>query len=71
MINFIKTFLIENPLCIVNDEVARLKKELLSQEDECKLKQKTSQIVFRVKQERYLMNFKVTVPEEYPLKQVQ
>ncbi|KAK3097418.1 hypothetical protein FSP39_009473 [Pinctada imbricata] len=71
IINFIKNFLIENPLCIVNDEVAKLKKELLSNDDECKLKQKSSQIVFKVKQEQYLMSFKVSVPVEYPLKQVQ
>jgi hypothetical protein len=71
MINFLKQFLIDNPLCIVNDEVGKVKKELLSEEDRCKLMQSTSQIMLKVKEEGYHMNFKITVPPDYPQRQIQ
>lgn len=71
MVHFLKQFLIDNPLCIVNDEVGKVKKELLSDEDKCKLMQSSSQILLKIKEEEYYMGFKITVPPDYPAKQIQ
>lgn len=71
MVHFLKQFLIDNPLCIVNDEVGKVKKELLSDEDRCKLMQSSSQILLKIKEEEYYMGFKITVPPDYPAKQIQ
>lgn len=71
MIKFVKTFLEENPLCVCSEEISVIKKDLLTPEDEIKLKQKTSQIVLKIKKDAYFMNFKVTVPDDYPKRQVQ
>merc|ERR1712062_320032 len=59
----------ENKLCVCADEISSIKK-LLSDADEVKLKQKTSQILIKICQEKYFVKLKLAVPEEYPLKQV-
>ena len=69
--NFLKQFLIDNPLCIVNDEVGKVKKELLSDEDKCKLMQSASQVLLKVREEEYYMSFKISVPAQYPKQQIQ
>lgn len=71
IVHFLKQFLIDNPLCIVNDEVGKVKKELLSDEDKCKLMQSSSQILLKIKEEEYYMGFRITVPPDYPAKQIQ
>ena len=70
MVNFVKTFLDENPLCVCSEEIAFIKKDLITPEDEIKLKQKTSQIVLKLRQQKYFMNFNISVPDTYPLKQI-
>ncbi|KAK7108434.1 hypothetical protein V1264_016176 [Littorina saxatilis] len=70
MMNFINTFLDENPLCVCSEEIAFIKKNLLTPEDDIKLKQKSSQIVLKFRQQNYFMNIVVNVPETYPLKQI-
>ncbi|XP_078312740.1 uncharacterized protein LOC144619196 [Crassostrea virginica] len=71
LVNFLKQFLIDNPLCIVNDEVGKVKKELLSDEDKCKLMQSASQVLLKVREEEYYMSFKISVPAQYPKQQIQ
>lgn len=70
LINFVKNFLIENPLCVCSEEILTVKKKFLQSEDTVNLKQKTSQVVYRISQEQYFMQFCLSVPDEYPLKQV-
>ena len=69
-INFVKNFLIENPLCVCSEEILTVKKKLLQSEDVVTLKQKTSQVVYRISQEQYFIQFCLSVPDDYPLKQV-
>lgn len=70
MINFVKEFLIENPLCVCSEEILSVKKKLLTSDDSVILKQATSKVVYRISQEQYFMQFVLVVPEEYPIKQV-
>ena len=70
IIHFLRNFVIENPLCVCSDEIAAIKKDLITDSDRLKLKQDTSQLLMKITQERYMMNLKVTVPDNYPLQQV-
>ncbi|ELU12714.1 hypothetical protein CAPTEDRAFT_208488 [Capitella teleta] len=63
---FIRKFIDDNPLCICSDEISNLKK-LLKTGDEIKLKQKTSQVILKLREGQYYMNVKLTVPDNYPL----
>lgn len=70
LVNFVKNFLIENPLCVCSDEIASVKKDLLEETDKLKLKQDTAQVLLKVVQEQYIMNLKLTVPDLYPAEQI-
>lgn len=70
MISFVKMFVDENPLSVCSEEIAFIKKDLLTPEDEIKLKQKTSQIVLKLRQENYFMHLTITVPDTYPVVQI-
>jgi hypothetical protein len=48
LINFVKNFLTENPLCVCSEEILTVKKKFLQSEDTVNLKQKTSQVVYRI-----------------------
>ncbi|XP_035825482.1 uncharacterized protein LOC101862840 [Aplysia californica] len=69
IIRYVKTFIEENPLCVCSDEISAVKK-LLNDSDDVKLKQKTSQIVLKVCQEQYFVGLRISVPDDYPAKQV-
>lgn len=70
VISFVKNFVLDNPLCVCSEEIAAIKKELISDWDRIKLKQDASQIQIKAKQDHYLMNFRITVPDNYPLEQI-
>ena len=70
LVNFVRNFVIDNPLCVCSDEIASVKKDLLEENDKLKLKQDTSQILIKVVQEQYIMNLKITVPDLYPTEQI-
>lgn len=70
MTNFVLNFLHENPLCVCSDEIQTVKKTLLSPEDTLKVKQKTSEVALRIKQDNYFMHIRIGIPEGYPAKQV-
>lgn len=65
-IKFLRQFIDENPLSCCFDEITNLKKTL-SGDDEIKLKQKTSSLVIKVYNNKYFLNCRVVVPENYPL----
>jgi hypothetical protein len=48
-----------------------MKKDLLKDSDELKLKQKTSQVVLKLKEKDYCLTARITVPDNYPEKQVE
>lgn len=65
-IKFLRNFIDENPLSCCYDEINELKK-LLNDSDVLKLKQKASSIVFKINNKNYYLNFRVVVPDYYPL----
>lgn len=70
IIHFVKSFIEENPLCVCSEEISAIKRLLSGDKDEIKLKQKTSEILLKVNQEKYYTHFRVHVPDDYPLKQI-
>ena len=67
---FIRTFIDETPLCVCSDEIQYIKRNLLKDSDEMKLKQKTSQVVLKLNEGKYTLTVKLTVPDNYPHEQV-
>ena len=65
VVKFIRKFIDDNPLCVCSEEIGSLKK-LLSDQDEIKLKQKSSQVVLKLREGQYFMNVRLTVPDNYP-----
>ena len=62
-----KNFIVDNPLCVCSEEISNIKKKILSEYDDIRLKQKTSQVVIKLKQDGYHLNARLTVPDNYPL----
>ena len=71
MVKFIKKFIEENPLCVCVDEIHHIKKDLVTENDKIILKQKTSQVIAKLKIKEYSCTVKITVPDLYPVQQVQ
>lgn len=69
VIKFLRNFIDENPLSCCYDEINKVKK-LLSEEDELKLKQKTSSIIFKIQNKNYYLNFRIIIPDNYPLSSI-
>ena len=70
LVNFLKRFIDDNPLCVCSEEINLIKKNILKDTDEIKLKQKNSQIVLKLKEKNYYLNAKILVPEMYPDQQI-
>ncbi|CAG5134157.1 unnamed protein product [Candidula unifasciata] len=70
VINFVKTFIEENTLCVCSEEISTIKRLLTGDKDEIKLKQKASELVVKVHQEQYFLHIKISVPDNYPLVQI-
>lgn len=66
LIKFLRNFIDEHPLSCCYDEINDLK-NLLNEDDVLKLKQKTSSIVFNIQSKKYYLNFRVVIPDNYPL----
>ncbi|CAG9856770.1 unnamed protein product [Phyllotreta striolata] len=64
-IKFLRNFLDENPLSCCYEEISELR-NLISSEDEFRLKQKTSSIILKVNNVKYYLNCKIIVPDDYP-----
>lgn len=69
-IKFLRNFIDENPLSCCYDEINKLKQSL-NEDDELKLRQKTSSIVFKINNKNYYLNFRVTIPDNYPLSSIE
>lgn len=67
ILQFIKNFLVENPLSCCYDEINKVKTKLNLNQDELKLKQKQSAITLKMVSGNYYLNTKIFVPSDYPL----
>lgn len=63
---FIKRFLDENPFIACSDEVVYIKKELIGEQDDLKLKQKSGIVYMTIRQNKYFLSVKLSVPDNYP-----
>lgn len=66
VIKFIRHFIDENPLSCCYDEISALKNSF-NEEDDLKLKQKTSSILFKINNKKYYLKFRVIIPDNYPI----
>lgn len=66
MLQFLRKFIDENPLCVCRGEVAHIQQNLLEDGDILKLKQKSSQIHLTIRGGQYFVRICFTVPDLYP-----
>lgn len=64
ILKFLRKYIDETPLICCYDEINELKSKLA--QDEIRLKQKTSSIIFNVKQNKYYLECRISVPDNYP-----
>ncbi|CAD5115812.1 unnamed protein product [Dimorphilus gyrociliatus] len=69
LVKFVKNFIIDNPLCVCSDEILSLK-NLLTDGDEIKLKQKVSKIILKLREGSYMINSSFTIPNDYPVSRI-
>ena len=65
VVKFVNKFLDENPLCVCSEEISSVKRDLMSAQDEIKLKQKQSQVTLRIVQDGYFFHVRFTIPDKY------
>lgn len=80
VLRFTLEFLDANPLCVAVQEISDLRRHLSSfkvgevgegEGDWLKVRQKSSAILARVEAARYFLQFRLSIPDEYPDKQVE
>ncbi len=71
LVTFVSEFLSSNPFIVCPEELAHIKKELFREGDQLRVKQKAGVIYYRACQGRYFMDFRLTVPPEYPAQHVE
>jgi len=69
VLSLLSKFLAENPLCACAQEISTLKK-LLQEGETIKLSQKNSTVSVVLKKNKYTLNSKIKVPENYPIDRV-
>lgn len=62
----LSNFICDNPLLVCSEEISQIKKKLVKEEDEFKVKQKTGVINYMIKAKKYFFHLKLTVPVGYP-----
>lgn len=67
VLKLVRIFIDENPLSCCYDEISEIKKDLLSEGDEIKLRQKNSTVSLRVCLGKYYLRTKIRVPDDYPI----
>eukprot|EP00794_Sanderia_malayensis_P012643 gene12643-13941_t len=70
MTKFIVRFIEENPLMVCSEEVAFIKKNLVDEQDDLKIKQKTGVLRYKIRKERYFLDVKISVPYLYPVQPI-
>ncbi|XP_033113874.1 uncharacterized protein LOC117114335 [Anneissia japonica] len=69
VLKFIRQFLEDNAFAVCSDELSFIKKELITPEDEIKVKQKSGVLTTNINQKNYFMKLKFTIPNNYPEEQ--
>lgn len=67
---FVNTFIQDNPLLVCADEISRVKKDIVQEQDEFKVKQKTGVVTYKIACKKYYLHVKLTVPDLYPTESV-
>ena len=67
---FLRKFIDDNPLCVCHEEISAIKRIFAAESDDVKLKQKTSQVVLKIRENEYFMHVRLTVPDDYPRSQI-
>jgi len=70
MLKFLRDFIDQNPLCCCSKEINDVKKNILEENDELKIRQKDSAVVVKASQGKYTFSYKITVPDDYPVQPV-
>jgi len=70
ILKFIKDFIDQNPLCCCSGEINDIKKNVLQEGDEIKLRQKDSAVIVKASQGKYTFSYKLIVPDNYPVEPV-
>ncbi len=71
LVTFVSEYLSSNPFIVCPEELAHIKKELFREGDQLRVKQKAGVIYYRACQGQYFMDFRLTVPPEYPEQHVE
>ncbi|XP_032237726.2 uncharacterized protein LOC116618309 [Nematostella vectensis] len=67
ILRFVRKFLDDNPLIVCSDELSYIKTKLVSDEvDQLKVKQKAGVLSLHIQRLRYQMDFRLSVPDNYP-----
>jgi len=66
LMKFLNKFIEENPLLLCSEEISNIKKNVVKDNDEFKIKQKAGVVNYKIVQNRYYLDVKLTVPDLYP-----
>jgi len=66
IIKFVNNFMAENPLFVCSEEISQVKKEIVQEQDEFRVKQKAGTINYKINSKRYFLHVKLSVPDNYP-----
>ena len=67
---FVRDFIWENRFAVCSGELSFIKKELISGDDVLKIKQKLGVINIKAVKNKYHLDCKLTIPDDYPVKAV-
>jgi len=69
-IKYVNTFIQDNPLLVCADEVSKIKKNLVQEQDDFKVKQKAGVITYKMSCNKYYLHVKMSIPDLYPTESV-
>ena len=70
LLKFVSDFVASNPFLVCSEELNFIKKELCRDGDDLKVKQKAGVLHYKAYEGKYFIDFKLSVPNEYPDKPV-
>jgi hypothetical protein len=71
VMSYVCEFISSTPFIVCSEEINYIKNNIVREGDELKLKHKAGGIYYKAYQDRYFMEFKLTVPFDYPSTHVQ
>lgn len=67
VIKFVNNFMAENPLIVCSEEISQIRKKIVQEQDDFKVKQKAGTINYKIISKRYFLHVKLTIPDNYPV----